>query len=138
MVKVIFSARYENLAQIREFVVQAARNAGFNQKDVYAIELAVDEAFTNIIEHAYGGEGIGDIECHCDFEQGELIITLQDRGQPFNPEGIPEPDFSVGIEKLKPRGAGLYIMKKMMDKIEYSRDRQGRNILVMTKSKPVA
>lgn len=133
MVKKVFSARFENLAQIRKFVVHAAQEAGFHEKDVYAVELAVDEACTNIIEHAYGGEGRGDIECVCEIIEGELMITLKDRGKAFEPHGIPEPDFSVGIENLRPRGAGLYIMRKMMDEIEFSTDEQGRNVLKMTK-----
>lgn len=129
----IFSASFENLPRIRKFVVQAAQKAGFSEKDVYAIELAVDEACSNIIEHAYGGEGKGDIECLYNIGEGELTITLRDRGKSFEPEGIPEPDFSVGIDELRSRGAGLFIMRKMMDRIEFSTDETGKNVLKMTK-----
>lgn len=137
MVKETFSARFSNLARVRQFVVEAAEKAGFKEQDVYAVELAVDEACTNIIEHAYGGEGLGEIECVCDFGPGELIITLRDHGKPFKPENIPDPNFSVGLDELKPRGAGLFIMKKMMDKVEFSTDQQGWNILKLTKKKSV-
>ena len=62
-----FSGRFESLADIRKFVFQAASNAGFDEKEIYAVELAVDEACSNIIEHAYEGEGKGDIICTCNY-----------------------------------------------------------------------
>ena len=61
MPKKLFPGRYASLAEIGEFIGLAAQAAGFDSKDVYAIKLAVDEACTNIIEHGYGGEGIGKI-----------------------------------------------------------------------------
>ena len=136
MVTVIFPGRLSSLVDIREFVVKAARSAGFNDKDVYAVELAVDEACTNIIEHAYEGKGGGEIECTCDIKPDQLVITIKDQGKPFNPDVIPEPDFSVGLEALKPRGAGLFIMRKMMDEVAFKFDRKKGNTLRMVKKIP--
>jgi anti-sigma regulatory factor (Ser/Thr protein kinase) len=135
MVTVIFPGRLESLADIREFVVHAARSAGFNDKDVYAVELAVDEACTNIIEHAYANSIGGEIECTCDVGIEELVITIKDQGKPFDPDIIPEPNFSVGLEELKPRGAGLFIMKKMMDEVKFTFDSKKGNVLRMVKRK---
>jgi serine/threonine-protein kinase RsbW len=138
MVTVIFPGRYESLADIREFVVDVARSAGFDDNDVYAVELAVDEACTNVIEHAYAGMGQGEIECTCEVKADELVITIKDQGKPFNPDKVPEPNFSVGLEELKPRGAGLFIMRKMMDEVKFTFDRNKGNILRMVKRrKPV-
>jgi serine/threonine-protein kinase RsbW len=135
MVTVIFPGRLESLADIRDYVVQAAKRAGFNEKDVYAVELAVDEACTNIIEHAYGNKGVGEIELTCDIKTDELVITLRDQGKPFDPAKVPEPNFSVGLEELKPRGAGLFIMKKMMDEVKFTFDSEKGNTLRMVKRK---
>jgi serine/threonine-protein kinase RsbW len=135
MVTVIFPGRLESLADIRDFIVKIARSAGFNDQDVYAVELAVDEACTNIIEHAYGGKQSGEIECTCIDTDKELVITIKDYGEPFNPDAVPEPNFSVALEDLKPRGAGLFIMKKMMDEVNFTFDREKGNILRMVKRK---
>ena len=52
-----FPASYDSLKSIGELSTQAAKEAGFDDNAVYEVQLAVDEAATNIIEHAYGGEG---------------------------------------------------------------------------------
>ncbi|MGB7095630.1 MAG: ATP-binding protein, partial [Anaerolineales bacterium] len=87
-----FSGLFESLAGIRRFVFKAASEAGFNDKEIYAVELAVDEACSNIIEHAYGGEGKGDIICTCNDINNGLEIILKDGGEPFDPAGVSSPD----------------------------------------------
>ena len=83
-----YSATYENLAKIDEQVRQAALKAGLSEKDIYDVELAVDEACTNIIDHSYGGEGLGEIECDCFSITEGLKIIIHDTGCFFNPEGF--------------------------------------------------
>lgn len=128
-----FAGKYKYLAEIAEFISGVARDAGFDSKQVYALQLAVDEACTNIIEHGYGGEGRGDIVCACDPSANGLTITLKDWGKGFDPKGIPKPDYDVPLENLKPRGAGLYLMKKIMDKVQYKFDEAEGNQLTMFK-----
>ena len=57
-----FPAQFDYLDEIREFVGEKARSAGFNDKEVYSIQLATDEAASNIIEHAYEGRSSGSFE----------------------------------------------------------------------------
>jgi len=131
----IFPGRYASLAEISEFVAQASQDSGFDNKSVYAIKLAVDEACTNIIEHGYGGEGNGEIECTCDVETDALTIKLRDWGKAFSPNDVPDPDFDVLLENLQPRGAGLFFMRKLMDDVQFSFDDREGNLLVMVKRK---
>jgi len=130
-----FSGRFESLAGIRKFVFQAASNAGFDEKEIYAVELAVDEACSNIIEHAYGGEGKGDIECTCNDLNGGLEIILKDDGKPFDPSAVSQPDFSVALEEIKPRGAGLFLIRNMMDDVDFEFSQKDGNVLRMLKRK---
>lgn len=130
-----FPGRFESLAGIRKFVFQAASDAGFDEKDIYAVELAVDEACANIIEHAYGGEGKGDIECTYKFTKDWIEIIIKDNGKPFDPEIIPSPNFSVDLDQLKPRGAGLYIIKNMMDDVDFEFSESSGNVIRMVKRK---
>jgi serine/threonine-protein kinase RsbW len=130
-----FPGKYESLAKIREFVSKIAQDAGLNEADVYAVELAVDEACSNIIEHAYGKESVGDILCTCEESNGGLKIVLHDHGKPFDPKKIPEPDLSLPIKRLKPGGAGLYLMRKMMDEVTFEFNPVSGNTLTMIKNR---
>lgn len=135
MTTTVFPGRYESLSAIRDFVVNVAKRAGFKDFDLYAVELAVDEACSNIIEHAYGGEDKGDIELTCDSTDRSLIIVLRDRGRPFDPTIIPEPNFGLNIDQLKPGGAGLFLMHKMMDEVYFDFSIGSGNVLTMIKNK---
>ena len=135
MVTEKFPGRFESLAGIRKFVSEAAEEAGFDDKEIYAVELAVDEACSNIIEHAYGGEDKGEIICICNDINNGLEIILKDNGKRFDPSGISAPDFSVEIEKLKPRGAGLFLIRNMMDDVDFKFSKDSGNELRMVKRK---
>ena len=128
-----FPGRYKSLARISEFVSQYAQEAGLDEIATYTVLVAVDEACTNIIEHAYGGEGRGDIQCACDVNDDSLTITLRDWGDPFDPASVPEPDFNVPLQELQLRGVGLVLMKKIMDEIIFSPTPDGENVLIMIK-----
>lgn len=130
-----FLGRYKNLAEIDDFISQIIADFGFSSGQVYDIRLALDEACTNIIEHSYGGEEKGDIQCSVERAEEGIKIILKDWGKKFDPDQIPKPDFNVDLEDLQPRGLGLYLMKNLMDKIEYCNDNGDGNTLVMTKRK---
>jgi serine/threonine-protein kinase RsbW len=128
-----FPGRYDSLASISEFVAQAARAAGLTEHAVYAVQLAVDEACCNIIDHAYGGEGRGDIRCSVDIGKGQLTVVLRDRGRPFDPAKVPPPVLNRPLKRVKPRGVGLYLMRKMMDEVRYEPSQRGENVWIMVK-----
>jgi len=116
----IFTAQFENLDHVREFVGQAAQSSGLNDAAVYAVQLAVDEAFSNIIEHAYNGECEEKIECTCQIMASGLVITLRDCGKPFDPTAIPDPDLDVELENRDIGGLGLYFIRNLMDEVSFS------------------
>jgi serine/threonine-protein kinase RsbW len=128
-----FPGRFENLAKISEFVAPLVEAAGFDNAAVYAVLLAVDEACSNIIRHAYGGEGKGDIQCSCEVNDDELVIIFRDWGESFDPSSVPEPNFSVPLDELKMNGGGLLLMKKIMDEVRFESMPDGGNMLVLVK-----
>jgi serine/threonine-protein kinase RsbW len=135
METVSFPGRFESLPEIGRYIENAAKSAGLNDKAVYAVQLAVDEACANIIDHAYGGEDKGDIYCTVIPRDDGLTIILKDRGDPYNPQQVPDPQFNVPLEKLKPRGVGVYLMKKMMDEVRFEYSPEGGNVLILFKKK---
>lgn len=129
----IFPGRHESLPAISHFVIQAAKEAGLDRDTTYQVELAVDEACSNIIDHAYQGEERGDIECCISAEAGKLIVTLSDQGHSFAPEQIPPPKLALPLHKIKRRGVGLYLMNKMVDELKYETHPGEGNRLTLVK-----
>lgn len=115
----VFSAQYENLDQVREFVAQEARCCGLAEDAVYQVQLAVDEAFANVVDHAYGGECLEEIECTCQIKKDGLVITILDCGKPFNPSEVPEPNTKATLEEREIGGLGMYFMRQLMDEVDF-------------------
>ncbi len=128
-----FPGQLGSLAEISEFVVPAAKQAGLDDSQVYEVQLAVDEAATNIIEHAYHNTNRGIIECSYEILPNGLKVMLVDHGKSFDPDHIPEPVFTTNIDEVKPRGLGMYIMRKVMDEVSYHFSPGGKNTLTMVK-----
>jgi serine/threonine-protein kinase RsbW len=87
---------------------------------VYAVQLAVDEAFSNIIEHAYGGESEEKISCACQIIEGGLEVMLRDCGLPFDPSAVPEPDLEAALEQREIGGLGYFFIRQLMDEVDFS------------------
>lgn len=135
MQKVIFPGRFDSLEKINSLVTRAAAQAGFDEMDIYAIQTAVDEACSNIIDHAYGGESDQPIECTCDADPNRFRILLQDRGAAFQPEAVPAPDLVSDLENRQERGLGLYFMRRLMDEVHFEFSAEQGNSLTMVKWK---
>ena len=129
----IFSATVENLDSIREFACQAAQDAGMDDWDCYSIRLAVDEACSNIIEHAYAGKVGEEIEVTCDVSDNKLVVILRDHGHPFNPALVPSPDLAATLQDRKIGGLGIYLMHRLMDEVRYEALGEAGNVLTLVK-----
>jgi anti-sigma regulatory factor (Ser/Thr protein kinase) len=133
MSKITFDADFQNLDDIREYVGEAARRVGFSDKEIYSIQLATDEASSNIIEHAYAGLTGGKLEIETIVSGAELKIILRDHGRTFDPSSVPEPNVKADLSERKIGGLGMYLMRKLMDEVTYESSPESGNILTMTK-----
>jgi anti-sigma regulatory factor (Ser/Thr protein kinase) len=115
----VFPGQFSSLAEISEFIVKAAQAAGLDKRATYAVQMAVDEACSNIIEHAYKGGQSGQIECTYEISPETLTITLCDQGQPFDPTYASAPDLSAKLKDRASGGLGIYFIRKLMDSVEY-------------------
>ena len=135
MQSVRFAAKFEFLDEIREFVGGVARQGGFSDKDVYNIQLATDEAASNMIEHSYENIPDGVIDLSCGMEGDQIRIVLIDYGEPFDPSAIPLPDLKADLSDRKIGGLGIFLMRKLMDEVHYEPKPDKSNILTMIKRK---
>jgi serine/threonine-protein kinase RsbW len=135
MQSVRFAAKFEFLDEIREFVGGIARTGGFSDKDVYNIQLATDEAASNMIEHSYENIPDGVIDLSCGMEGEQIRIVLIDYGEPFDPSAIPLPDLKADLSDRKIGGLGIFLMRKLMDEVHYEPKPDKSNVLTMIKRK---
>jgi serine/threonine-protein kinase RsbW len=133
MISKTFPGNYRSLAVISDFIVEEAEKVEFNPSEVYAIQTAVDEACANIIDHAYGGEDMGQIDIQVHEIQKGIKIILKDNGEPFNPDDIPAPDITSPLEIRKERGLGIFFMQKLMDEVIFEFSSGGINTLTLLK-----
>ena len=124
--------RLESLATIADFVIKAAQASGLNEKATFEVQMAVDEACTNVINHSYGGEGKGSIALRCKLLDGDFVVSIRDRGRPFEPDAIPPPDLTCSLAERCNGGLGLYFMRKLMDEVRFHFAADG-NELTMVK-----
>jgi serine/threonine-protein kinase RsbW len=130
--RLVIHAQYGEVAGACAFCAAAAVDAGLDENAVFHVQMAVDEACTNIIEHAYGGEGEGHIALTCRIAPGELTVTIRDHGRAFDPSGVPPPKLGNVVEDVEVGGLGLYFMRQVMDEVHFKFGRNG-NELVMVK-----
>ena len=136
LLKIELRSNPEMLCIVRNALSQLAAMLGFAETDCNAVVLAVDEALTNIIRHAYLGDAEQPIEAsfhriHAprEGESGDALeIVLEDRGVTVNPEKM----CGRALEDVKPGGLGLHFIRECMDTVEFSSS-NGRNQLTLRK-----
>ena len=123
----------ENLALIREFVSSTAQQAGLDPKEAAGLELAVDEACANVIEHAYGHDVSKEVVVRVTLDGETLSIDIEDTGQGFDPGSVDQEELEQLINKRKTGGLGMRLMTKLMDEVRYEIEPGKKNALHMTK-----
>jgi serine/threonine-protein kinase RsbW len=129
-----YPAKFEILDEVREHVGMLAREHGFSERAVYSVQLAADEAASNIIEHAYAERTKESFLLRCDYSNERLIMTFLDGGVPFDFSKVKAPDLTADLSKRKIGGLGIFLMHKLMDEVDYKVTNSG-NFLTLVKRK---
>jgi len=130
-------SRTEYLAAIRDATRRMAEIAGFDAAQSDQLALAVDEASTNVIEHAYGGAGDRRVELRFDERPDELRVEVVDDGVAVDPRDIPQVDLRRYASERRTGGLGMHLMGRIMDRVTFRRS--GRtNVCCMVKRKSAA
>jgi len=106
------------LRMVRAMIQEISRQAGFDDGERCDITIAVDEALSNVMKHAYKGDPNGPVSLLCNTEDGRLEIVLRDQGQAIDPKHLepPPPD------ELRVGGRGIFLMRSTMDEVEFERN----------------
>lgn len=122
-----------NLARVRDFVSDQMREVGVKKEDENRIILAVDEAVSNIIEHAYENTLEGEIKVEVAADGKQFSVTISDTGKKFDPGIISDPDLEEHIKLGKKRGLGLFLMRQVMDEVNFHYREGSENVLTLVK-----
>ena len=123
-----------DVPRIINFVVQWMRNNQLERLSFY-IETAVDEAVTNVFTHGYAGKG-GYISVRCQITGNDIEIIINDKGIQFDPAKVPLPDLNSNLQDRRVGGLGIYIMRRVMDAVEYNFHAISGNELTLRKKIP--
>ena len=111
----------EHLSEVRDFVAEHAGNIGLSDKEISEIRLAVDEAYTNIIKHAYKNTPSKPVTIELGFNRSQLWISILDEGESFKPDDYKEPDIRKRVKNKQRGGMGVYLINRLMDQVQYNR-----------------
>jgi serine/threonine-protein kinase RsbW len=128
-------ATLDNVPRAMACVREAAQAAGFDESALYEIELAVDEACANVVQHAYGKDETGEMEVSCYLDGSDFVVQVRDWGRAFDPGAVPEPDVNAPLEERSLGGLGLFLIKQFMDDVQFSFDPETGNTLTMVKKR---
>jgi serine/threonine-protein kinase RsbW len=113
----------------REIVHQLSSNFGSGER--FEIQLAIEEAMINAVEHGNKGDASKRVFVQYGIEDGNFEITITDEGDGFKPEAVPDPLADENLNKAS--GRGLALMRVYMDAVEYSA--KGNSVHMAKKSK---
>ncbi len=130
-------SRTEYLAAIRDVTRRMAQVAGFDGAQADQLALAVDEASTNVIEHAYRGAPDRRIELRFHERGDELRVEVVDDGEAVDPRAVPQVDLRRYASERRTGGLGMHLMGRIMDTVTFRRTARG-NVCCMVKRKPAA
>jgi serine/threonine-protein kinase RsbW len=121
------------IAEVCKQILPKLEANSFSREDIFAVHLALEEAFINAIKH--GNKMDPNKEVKIDYSVGsdKVEISMTDEGKGFDPETVPDP--RLGENLYKNEGRGLLLMQSYMDVVEFSK--RGNSVrIVRYKEKP--
>jgi serine/threonine-protein kinase RsbW len=136
MLNLSTTSETKNLTLVRDFVTTAAKDVGFDDIAINNIIIAVDEACTNVIKHAYKYSPNNPIDVSITLDNKKFNIIIKDKGTSFDPSAIPPPDMKEYFKQYKVGGLGIHLMKNLMDEVVYNSKPNEYNEVILSKQLP--
>ncbi len=118
---------------VRHFVFEAALRFGFDEESASKIMLAVDEACTNVIKHAYEFAPTREIDLEVLTHDRQFEVVILHNGKPFDPDAVTAPDMQKYLSQFRRGGLGMHLMRSLMDNVEYRSAPDGRSEVHLVK-----
>jgi len=123
------------LAAVREGVREVVTLGRFPEKELNKLTLAVDEAVTNVMEHAYEYDLEGEMHIQVVLEANDtqFVACIRDWGKAFDPTAVPTPDLTRHVAEGRRHGLGIFLIRQIMDEVSYRSTPEGCNELRLLK-----
>ncbi len=113
----------DNLQKIRSFVISFLQSQKIDEQELNLIVVAVDEICANLIIHSNHCDSQQFIELSITSQKNGVMFEILDKGKAFNPESYKEPSVNEVVEQRKKGGMGIMLVRRIMDEIEYTREK---------------
>jgi anti-sigma regulatory factor (Ser/Thr protein kinase) len=127
------AAELESLGIFRDFIAAGCRENEISDDVSYDLQLAADEACTNIIQHGYAGMDPGSIILELNIDSRSVTVLITDFGYPFEPSSAPKPDLEAALEDRPLGGFGLFFIYSTMDSVDYQTTEMGNTLILKKK-----
>ena len=115
---VLLSARSAaDLPRVVGPVIAGMAAQGFPEEDVFAVRLALEEAVINGVKHGNRGDPSKHVQVRCHLTPESILVEVEDEGDGFNPESVPDPRDPENLER--PSGRGLLLMRHYLTEVRY-------------------
>lgn len=127
------AAEPDALGLFRDFIAKHCERLGIAPQVAFELQLACDEAATNVIKHGYAGMNPGSLMLELRPQSKQVTMVLSDFGHPFEPVETEAPDVAAIMEDRPTTGFGLYFIYATMDDVQYYTDEQGNHLVLVKK-----
>lgn len=125
-------ARLDDLDALRRVTAQACDAADAPSSVRDDLRLAIEEAYTNIVTHGYGG-GAGPVWCMIEARPGAVVVRLEDEAKAFEPAAIPPPPLAADWRDRNIGGLGWHMITQLMDEVRHAPRAPRGNVLTLVK-----
>jgi serine/threonine-protein kinase RsbW len=124
-------SKLESISEARRWLEDLTARTGFSEEDMGSLKLVISEACSNIIRHAYKGEGGHDIILSARVDDEKLALNIRDFGAKIDLSKYKEPS----LDEPQEGGYGIYLMYRLMDSVEYDTSAEAGTTLIIVKFK---
>lgn len=129
--------RIDELPRLERWLREFAERHGIAERDLYAVNLVLEELFANVLAHGHDDEGEHEIVIRLKVAERDLHIEFEDDGREFDPVDVPAPDLDVPLAERPVGGLGIHLVKSFVDQLDHRRS-NGKNKLLLVKKAVVA
>jgi serine/threonine-protein kinase RsbW len=119
------------LDKLTRWIIEACEAARLSKKTSFAVQLCLDEAVANILEHGKGSAGASAIAADLECSDSKVVLEIEDDGSPFDPSVVAAPQTPQTLEAASPGGRGIHLIRQFSSRMEYARA-GGHNRLRLT------